>query len=61
MGDDCDSMNYTKGISSDALMQFGVVFSALIHDVDHLGVPNAQLIQEKPDFAAKYNSKSIAE
>ena len=38
-----------------------IIFSALIHDVDHLGVPNIQLAKEKPDFAAKYENKSIAE
>jgi len=59
--EDCDSNNYTKGISNDALMQFAVIFSGLIHDVDHLGVPNARLIEEKPEFSAKYDNKSIAE
>lgn len=38
-----------------------MIFSALIHDVDHLGVPNTRLAEEKPDMAAKYNNKSIAE
>lgn len=36
----------SAGISSDPLSQFAVVFGALIHDVDHVGVSNAQLIKE---------------
>jgi Adenylate and Guanylate cyclase catalytic domain/3'5'-cyclic nucleotide phosphodiesterase len=37
----------TFGISSDPLLQFAVVFAALIHDVDHAGLTNAQLVQQK--------------
>jgi len=58
---DCDSKNYTKSIASDSITQFGVIFSALIHDVDHVGVPNTQLAEERPDFASKYDNKSLAE
>ena len=43
------------------MIQLGVCFSAIIHDVDHLGIPNTQLAQERPDFAAKYEHRSIAE
>ena len=59
--EDCELNNFTRGIASDALMQFAVIFSALIHDVDHLGVPNTRLMAEKPEFSAKYENKSIAE
>jgi hypothetical protein len=52
---------YTYGITSDPLLQFAVTFSALIHDVDHQGVPNAQLVKEKTDDALLYNFKSVAE
>jgi hypothetical protein len=34
----------TYGISSDPMLQFAVVFAALIHRVDHPGLCNAQLI-----------------
>jgi hypothetical protein len=53
--------DHTYGITSDPLTQFACVFSALIHDVDHQGVPNAQLVAEKTDIAAFYGGKSIAE
>jgi Adenylate and Guanylate cyclase catalytic domain/3'5'-cyclic nucleotide phosphodiesterase len=37
----------TFGISSDPLLQFAIVFAALIHDVDHAGLTNAQLVHQK--------------
>jgi hypothetical protein len=52
---------YTYGITSDPLCQFALSFAALIHDVDHLGVPNAQLVKEKTEMATKYNNQSVAE
>ncbi|KAL9181073.1 hypothetical protein ACHAXT_009878 [Thalassiosira profunda] len=51
----------TYGIAADPLAQFAVVFAALVHDVDHTGVPNVQLGKEKPSLAEKYKSKSLAE
>jgi 3'5'-cyclic nucleotide phosphodiesterase len=53
--------DYTFGITSDPLTQFAVVFSALIHDCDHSGVPNAQLVNENEPLANRYHSKSVAE
>lgn len=53
--------DYTRGITSDPLTQFAIVFSALIHDVDHTGVPNSQLVKEKAHVATLYNNKSVAE
>jgi len=53
--------DHTYGITSDPLTQFACVFSALIHDVDHPGVPNAQLIVEGSPLASAYKNKSIAE
>ncbi len=52
---------YTYGITSDPLTQFAVVFAALIHDVDHTGVPNTQLIREGDEIAKSYQGKSVAE
>ena len=54
-----DSTGY--GITSDYLTQFSCVLAALIHDVDHSGVPNAQLVKEKSELAEFYHGKSIAE
>lgn len=51
----------TFGISSDPLMQFALVFSALIHDVEHRGLPNAQLVREQDKLYSIYLNKSIAE
>lgn len=55
------SSSYARGIATDTLMQLGVCLAALIHDVDHVGVPNSRLLEEKPGMAAKYNNTSIAE
>eukprot|EP00980_Cylindrotheca_fusiformis_P023702 scaffold10816_cov85-Cylindrotheca_fusiformis.AAC.1 len=51
---------HSYGITSDPLTQFAVVFSAIIHDVDHPGVPNTQLVKENTRSAQIYK-KSIAE
>jgi hypothetical protein len=53
--------DHTYGITSDPLTRFAVVFSALIHDVDHTGVPNTQLVKEKAPVAKMYKGKSVAE
>lgn len=52
--------DYTHGIN-DPLTLFAIVFSALIHDVDHRGTSNAQLQREDPQMAEMYENKSIAE
>lgn len=56
-----DSLDHSFGITSDPLTQFAAFFSALIHDVDHPGVPNVSLAKEKPELAEIYRNKSIAE
>jgi hypothetical protein len=53
--------DHTYGITSDPLTQLACAVSALIHDVDHTGIPNAQLVAEKTDLAARYNERSVAE
>jgi len=55
-----DLAGHSYGITSDPLTQFAVVFSAIIHDLDHPGVPNAQLLKEETRTAKLYQ-KSIAE
>jgi hypothetical protein len=56
-----DLHKHTYGISSDPLTHFAAVFSALIHDVGHTGVPNGQLAKEHPEVALKYRNQAIAE
>ena len=53
--------DHTYGITSDPLTQFSLVFAALIHDVDHTGVPNTVLIEENTTLATVYRGKSVAE
>jgi class 3 adenylate cyclase len=63
MGKDMASTlhDHTYGITSDPLTQFACVFSALIHDADHTGVPNTQLNMENSTLAKVYKNKSVAE
>lgn len=53
--------DHTYGITSDPLTQFAVVFSAILHDADHPGVPNMQLVKEQTEEAVLYKNKSVAE
>lgn len=53
--------DHTYGITSDPLTQFACSFAAIIHDVDHSGVPNAQVLKENPELAALYHNRSVAE
>jgi 3'5'-cyclic nucleotide phosphodiesterase len=48
-------------LSLDPLTQLAVLFASLIHDVDHYGISNAQLVLENADVALMYNGKSVAE
>jgi len=55
----CDvECEYAGVISSDPLVQFACIFSALIHDVDHSGMPNHQLIKENPALAQLYKTSA---
>ena len=58
---DAELHDNTYGITSDPLTRFAVVLSALIHDSDHSGVPNAQLVKENTTVAAAYANRSVAE
>jgi hypothetical protein len=53
--------DHTYGMMSDPMTQFSVVLAALIHDVDHFGVSNFQLIKEEHELASLFKNKSIAE
>ena len=52
---------YTYGINSDPLTQFAIIFASLVHDMDHSGVSNTQLVKEGNRLAKVYNKKSVAE
>jgi 3'5'-cyclic nucleotide phosphodiesterase len=49
------------GMTVDPLVHFAILFSALIHDVDHPGVSNGQLNKENDRLSVMYNYKSVAE
>lgn len=48
-------------IVSDPLTQFACIFAAIIHDCDHYGVPNAQLVKERLPISQRYGNRSVAE
>jgi 3'5'-cyclic nucleotide phosphodiesterase len=48
-------------IHFDPLIQFGCVLAALVHDIDHQGVSNMQLVSEQATLATLYNNKAVAE
>ena len=54
------NVGYVDLVTNDPLVQFTMVFAALIHDVDHPGVPNSQLVEEGTPNALLYK-QSIAE
>jgi len=49
------------GLRTDTLTHLAFVFSALIHDVDHTGITNRQLVDEGDELALLYNDQSVAE
>jgi hypothetical protein len=53
--------DHTYGITSDPLTQFAVVLSAMVHDADHVGIPNFLLIAENQQLSSTYKNKSVAE
>eukprot|EP00522_Entomoneis_paludosa_P005525 CAMPEP_0172451200 /NCGR_PEP_ID=MMETSP1065-20121228/9326_1 /TAXON_ID=265537 /ORGANISM="Amphiprora paludosa, Strain CCMP125" /LENGTH=1301 /DNA_ID=CAMNT_0013203121 /DNA_START=227 /DNA_END=4132 /DNA_ORIENTATION=+ len=61
IGSDLEAHDSTFGITSDPMTHFALIFSALIHDVDHRGVPNGQLANEEVDLASYYQNQAIAE
>jgi len=56
-----DRFTSTLGIGNDPLTLFALIFSALIHDVGHVGISNRQLSSEGDDLALLYNDQSVAE
>lgn len=60
-GGDNDDGSYAFGLSEDPLTHFAIIFSALIHDVDHCGISNKQLVREGVEIATMYNNRSVLE
>jgi class 3 adenylate cyclase len=56
-----DLENRSFGLASDPLAQFSLLFASLVHDVDHVGVSNQQLIKEGSPIASLYRNQSVAE
>jgi len=55
------SQNFSFGIGEDPRILFAMVFSALIHDLGHTGVPNSVLVEEEDELAILHNDVSVAE
>jgi len=51
----------TFGLRDDPVALFGLLFAALIHDVEHMGVTNQQMVQEDDQLALQFNDTSIHE
>ena len=63
-GDDHDhdeTSDKSYGLADDKLAQFAIMFAALIHDIDHQGIPNFCLAKEDPALNSRYNGRAIAE
>ena len=54
---DQDVLEYTSRIKYDPLVHFAVVLSAAIHDVDHMGISNMDLIKDKAEIAELYGNR----
>lgn len=56
-GADEKVIEYTSRIKYDPLVHFAVVLSAVIHDVDHMGITNMDLIRDKSEIAELYGNR----
>jgi len=52
---ECPYSTTSFGIGNDPLLHFAMVFAALVHDVDHRGVSNRQLVIEGDELCMLYN------
>jgi 3'5'-cyclic nucleotide phosphodiesterase len=55
------STRHSFVMAKHPLTQFAILFAALIHDVDHPGVSNAQQVQEQTVAAVRFAGQSVAE
>ena len=53
--------SFKQHVYSDMFSKFAFVFSAVIHDVDHQGVPNTRLVLEDDPIVKQHGNSSTAE
>ena len=58
-----ESARHTElgAVLSDPFVSFAIVFAGLVHDVDHPGMSNEQIIKEDPHLAEFYRHRSVNE
>jgi hypothetical protein len=54
-------LNAIRSPCFSSLERFALLFSALVHDVDHLGVSNTTLVSNSHPYALLYNDRNVAE
>jgi hypothetical protein len=60
-GGDGSNLDYRCHITSDPLIQFTCTLAALVHEVDHTGFTNSQMVAQKHETAQLYGNKSVSE
>jgi len=60
-GSSADGADLSYGLTACPLTHLALVIAALVHDVEHQGVGNKQLVDENDPLAIKYKGKSVAE
>jgi len=60
-GEDFDPADHLYGITADPLTHFACAFCGLVHDANHPGVSNAQLVKENWEPGKRFGTKSVAE
>ena len=54
-------ITYIHLVLSDPMVQFSMIFSALIHGVAHPGLSNRQLVRQNAPAAKRYKGKNVTE
>jgi len=57
----CGYFLYSFGTKLSSLEKASLLYAALIHDVEHLGVPNVSLVKKNHELAILYHDQSVAE
>jgi hypothetical protein len=59
--DESSKSTRSFGLRQNSLALMALIFSSIIHDVEHQGIPNRQLVLEDDELAVLYNDVSVAE